>query len=291
MHTHEPTTIETIFDTVRTIALRIDTLIKEGELGYSDHANATGDTQLKLDVASDLIIEEELRKLTSIHTLISEEKDDPMPVHSTGDYTVCYDPLDGSSIVDVNLAVGSIFGIYRGEPRGETIVATAYTIYGPRIEMVTALRNETPHRIRHVGGTWQPLPDLKLDTKGKLVAPGGTQKHWYPAHKDYIDALFAAGYRLRYSGGMAPDLHQILVKGGGLFAYPGTTDKPEGKLRQLFEVIPYALVYEAAGGQAVNDRGERLLDLTPRHPHDTTPCFFGSADEIEGLKTAYGIAP
>ncbi len=283
--------METIFETVRTIALRIDTLIKEGDLGYSNHANATGDTQLKLDVASDRIIEEELRKLESIHTLISEEKDDPMPIHAGGEYTLCYDPLDGSSIVDVNLSVGSIFGIYRGEPRGENIVATAYTIYGPRIEMVTALRGETPHRTRYVGGTWQPLPDLSLNPQGKLVAPGGTQQYWSPEHKAYIDSLFGAGYRLRYSGGMAPDLHQILVKGGGLFAYPGTTDKPEGKLRQLFEVIPYALVFEAAGGQAINNRGERLLDLIPRHPHDTTPCFFGSTTEIDGLKSAYGVAP
>ena len=282
--------MEAIFDTIRRIALRIDTLITEGELGYSDHANATGDTQLKLDVASDRIIEEELRRLPQVHTIISEEKDNPMPVHPEGEYTICYDPLDGSSIVDVNLSVGSIFGIYRGEPRGENIVAAAYTIYGPRIEMVTALRETPPRRSRYVGGQWLPLPDLKLNDKGKLNAPGGTQQHWRPEHKAYIQSLFDAGYRLRYSGGMAPDLHQILVKGGGLFSYPGTTDKPQGKLRQLFEVIPYALVFEAAGGAAINDRGERLMELIPAHPHDTTPCFFGSNYEISKLKEAYGVA-
>jgi fructose-1,6-bisphosphatase I len=89
---------------------------------------------------------------------------------------------------------------------------------------------------------------------------------------------------------MAPDLHQILVKGVGIFSYPGTTDKPEGKMRQLFDVIPYAFVYEAAGGAAIDDRGVRLLDLTPRHIHDTTPCFFGSTEEIDALKDAYGVA-
>jgi fructose-1,6-bisphosphatase I len=282
--------METIFEAVRSAALRIDTLIREGELGYSDHANATGDTQLKLDIASDAIIEETFRDLAAVAALISEEKDDPMPLSTTGRYTVCYDPLDGSSIVDSNLSVGSIFGIYDGEPRGETIVAAAYVIYGPRIELVTALPDRPPRRYRYVRSRWEELDPLRLQSRGKLNASGATQKNWLPHHKAFIESLFARGYRLRYSGGMAPDLHQILVKGGGIFSYPGTTDKPEGKLRQLFEVIPYALIYEAAGGAAVDDRGRRLLDLVPRHIHDTTPCFFGSREEIADLKSAYGVA-
>jgi fructose-1,6-bisphosphatase I len=80
-----------------------------------------------------------------------------------------------------------------------------------------------------------------------------------------------------------------LLKGGGIFSYPGTQDKPKGKLRQLFEVLPFALVYESAGGEAIDDKGRRLLELTPEHPHDTTPCFFGSSYEIGELKAAYGI--
>ena len=88
---------------------------------------------------------------------------------------------------------------------------------------------------------------------------------------------------------MVPDLHQILLKGGGIFSYPGTSDVPNGKLRQLFEVIPFAFIYEQAGGQAVNDKGMRLMELIPAHPHDTSPCFFGSNNEIEKLKEAYGV--
>jgi fructose-1,6-bisphosphatase I len=281
--------IHEILDAIRTCALKIDTLIREGELGYSDHANATGDTQLKLDIASDHIIEETLSPLPQIAALISEEKENPLPLHDAGRYTVCYDPLDGSSIVDSNLSVGSIFGIYDGEPRGETIVASAYIIYGPRIELVIALPEHPPRRYRYVRGDWEELDPLRLQPRGKLNASGATQKNWIPTHKAFIESLFAQGYRLRYSGGMAPDLHQILVKGGGIFSYPGTTDKPEGKLRQLFEVIPYAFVFEAAGGEAVNDRGKRLMELVPRHIHDTTPCFFGSHDEIAALKAAYGV--
>jgi fructose-1,6-bisphosphatase I len=283
------TPFDPLFETVQAAALRIDALIREGELGYSDHANATGDTQLKLDIASDAIIEETFRSLTQVHTLISEEKEHPLPLHDDGRYTVCYDPLDGSSIVDVDLSVGSIYGFYDGEPRGESLAAAAYVIYGPRIELVTTTRETVPQRYRYIGTRWEWLGALQLGPRGKLVAPGGTQRHWFPQHKAFVEALFGNGYRLRYSGGMAPDLHQILVKGGGFFGYPGTTDKPEGKLRQLFEVMPYALMFETAGGQAIDDQGQRLLERVPRHIHDTTPCFFGSQEEIDELKRAYGL--
>jgi fructose-1,6-bisphosphatase I len=101
-----------------------------------------------------------------------------------------------------------------------------------------------------------------------------------------IDNFFKEGYRLRYSGGMVPDLHQILLKGGGLFAYPGTVDKPKGKLRKLFEVFPFAYVYNKAGGLAVD--GERgLLSLEADGYHDTTPCFFGSNYEISKVLKTY----
>jgi len=278
-----------LFEAVQAAALQIDALIREGELGYSDHANATGDTQLKLDIASDAIIEKVFRPLAIVNTLISEEKEHALSLHKDAPYTVCYDPLDGSSIVDVNLSVGSIYGFYNGEPCGESLVAAAYVIYGPRIELVTALRGETPQRYRYVGARWEPLGTLHLNPQGKLIAPGGTQQHWLPQHASFVKGLFAQGYRLRYSGGMAPDLHHILVKGGGFFGYPGTHDKPEGKLRQLFEVMPYALIFEAAGGQAIDDQGRRLLERIPSHIHDTTPCFFGSNEEIKALLQAYGI--
>jgi fructose-1,6-bisphosphatase I len=129
-----------------------------------------------------------------------------------------------------------------------------------------------------------------LKEKGKHNAPGGTQQNWPPNHKAFIDGLFKEGYRLRYSGGMVPDLHHILVKGGGIFSYPPTSDVPGGKLRILFEVLPFALIFEAAGGQAIDDHGKRLLEIAPKHHHDTTPCYFGSNYEIETLKKAYGVA-
>ncbi len=283
--------MQTIFDSIQTIAVNVDALIKEGELGYSSSQNATGDTQLKMDVASDRLIEKSLSALAHVRAIISEEKDEVLVLNKNAQYTICYDPLDGSSIVDANFAVGSIFGIYEGEPSGATLAASVYVIYGTHIEMVSVIKGEKPVRHRFVHGSWRHIDDtFALKEKGKHNAPGGTQKNWLPMHKTFIDGLFAEGYRLRYSGGMVPDLHHILVKGGGIFSYPPTSDVPQGKLRILFEVLPFALIFEAAGGQAVDDKGNRLLELTPAHHHATTPCYFGSNYEIETLKKAYGIA-
>ncbi len=282
--------MHTIFETIEQCAFKIDNAIKTEDLGYCDTENSSGEDQLKLDVKSDYIIEEAFKNVPLVKSLVSEEKEGELLLHEAGKYTICYDPLDGSSLADVNLSVGSIFGIYEGELKGENLVASAYVVYGPRIEIVRAVKGERPMHYRAQEGYFNLVcKELILNEKGKLNAPGGTQQNWCDYHKRFVDDLFAEGYRLRYSGGMVPDLHQILLKGGGIFSYPGTSDKPHGKLRQLFEVIPFAFIYEQAGGQAINDKGKRLMELVPSHPHDTSPCFFGSNYEIEKLKAAYGV--
>ncbi len=278
-----------IFNAIKDIAFKIEYAIESDDLGYSSSENSSGEEQLKLDIKSDLIIEESLSNIKSVKSIVSEEKEDILNLHRDGKYIVCYDPLDGSSLVDVNLSVGSIFGIYEGELKGENLVASAYIVYGPRVELVYAEKGAIPKLYRGKEKSFKILGDISLDKKGNINASGGTQKNWKRYHKEFIDSLFQEGYRLRYSGGMVPDLHQILLKGGGLFSYPSTSDRPNGKLRQLFEVIPFALIYEQAGGEAINDKGERLLDLIPSHLHDTTPCFFGSKYEIDRLREAYGI--
>jgi len=272
--------VDSIFNKIEELAFKIDDLIKNGEGGYSESSNNTGDIQLKLDIQSDVIIEEVLTKLPSVKALVSEEKEGMLEANESGEYIVCYDPLDGSSIVDYNLSVGSIFGIYKNTLDGDGLVASVYIVYGPRVEMVKTIRGSKPEHYRLLNGKFELQREVELDSKGKLNAPGATQKNWYPHHKALIESLFADGYRLRYSGGMVPDLHQVLLKGGGLFSYPGTSDKPKGKLRALFEVIPFALTYIEAGGDAIDDNGVSLLNFKPEHLHDTTPCFFGSKSEI-----------
>jgi len=281
--------MNTIFETIKEVAFEIDNAIKTSDLGYSDSENSSGEDQLKLDVQSDIIIEKAFASVAVVKNLVSEEKEGVLELNEGGKYTICYDPLDGSSLVDVNLSVGSIFGIYEGELQASNLVASAYVVYGPRIELVIATKEQAPMLSRVIDGEFKEIGTITMGEKGKLNAPGGTQQNWCDYHKTFVDDLFAEGYRLRYSGGMVPDLHQIMLKGGGLFSYPGTSDKPHGKLRQLFEVIPFAFMYEQAGGQAINNKGMRLMELIPSHPHDTSPCFFGSNYEISALKVAYGI--
>ena len=281
--------MEEIFNKIEEIAFKIDNLIKTGESGYSNSSNSTGDTQLKLDIKSDEIIEDVFKSVPQISAIISEEKEDKLELHENGEYIVCYDPLDGSSIVDYNLSVGSIFGIYKGGLEAKDLVASVYIVYGPRVEMVKTIKGSKPKHYRVIKDKFEFIGEVSMDSKGKLNAPGATQKNWYPHHKELIESLFQEGYRLRYSGGMVPDLHQVMLKGGGLFSYPGTTDKPKGKLRMLFEVIPFALCFIEAGGDAIDDKGNSLLSIKPEHLHDTTPCFFGSKYEIKKVKEAYGV--
>ena len=274
-----------IIEAIKRASIEIKNIIEEGDTSKSDNQNSTGDTQLKLDIASDVVIEKEFKNISSVKQIVSEEQDSIIDINENGNYLIAYDPLDGSSLVDVNLSVGSIYGIYENDFTGNNIVAAVYVVFGPRVEMVIA-DGKTVKMYRLQKGEFNYIQDIKLNEKGKLKAPGSTQACWYPHHKQMVDDIFASGYRLRYSGGMVPDLHQILLKGGGLFSYPGTSDLPKGKLRQLFEVFPFAFVYECAGGQAI-DGHNRVLEVETTHIHDTSPCFFGSNEEINKVKEVY----
>ncbi|MDD5160024.1 MAG: class 1 fructose-bisphosphatase [Sulfuricurvum sp.] len=274
-----------ILEAIQNSAIRIKNAIDVKDIGYSQEQNSSGETQLQLDIQSDLIIEEELSRVDGVHTIASEEKEHPMVLNENGHYFIAFDPLDGSSLVDVNLSVGSIFGIYEGEFTPSKMVASCYVVYGPRVELVFADEDKVSLYLLQ-NGEFEYVKEIHLNEKGKINAPGGTQQCWAPFHKEMIDSFFARGYRLRYSGGMVPDLHQILLKGGGLFSYPGASDKPEGKLRMLFEVFPFAFIFEKAGGKAV-DGSKRVLEKEPKHVHDTSPCFFGSCDEINEVLSVY----
>jgi len=274
-----------IIEAIKKSAIKIDILIKKADIQKSKSENSSGETQLKLDIASDEIIESIFRDVESIKAIMSEEKENEVSLNQKGEYLVGYDPLDGSSLVDVNLSVGSIFGIYKNNYNGNSLVASVYIVYGPRVEMIVATNRLNFYRL--IDGKFIKYNTPLLNKKGNINSPGGTQQYWYPHHKKLIDSFFSDGYRLRYSGGMVPDLHQILLKGGGLFSYPGAKDKPHGKLRMIFEVFPFAHVYELAGGEAINDKGARLLELIPSHLHDTSVCFFGSSYEIAKVKEAY----
>jgi fructose-1,6-bisphosphatase I len=276
--------MQEIIKAIEEASIEIKEIIETGDTGKSDQENSTGDTQLKLDIASDQIIERIFKKIPNIKAIVSEEQENIIDLNENGEYLIAYDPLDGSSLVDVNLSVGSIYGIYKNEFNAQNIVASVYVVFGPRVEMVVAIDDVKMYRLKH--GKFEFIQNIVLKQKGNLKAPGSTQSAWAPHHKQMVDDIFNDGYRLRYSGGMVPDLHQILLKGGGLFSYPGTTDRPKGKLRQLFEVFPFALAYEKAGGGAI-DGHKRVLEVETTHIHDTTPCFFGSNEEIKRVLEVY----
>ena len=274
-----------IIKAIQEASIKIKSLILIGDTSKSENENSTGDVQLKLDIASDIIIENIFSKLKNVKAIVSEEQENIINLNENGKYLIAYDPLDGSSLVDVNLSVGSIYGIYEKDFQGCNIVASIYVVFGPRVEMVIALENSVK-MYRLLNKHFVYVQDIKLNEKGVLNSPGSTQNCWTSYHKEMIDGFFNEGYRLRYSGGMVPDLHQILLKGGGIFSYPSTSDRPKGKLRNLFEVFPFAFVYEKAKGKAV-DGFKRLLDIKTTNIHDTSPCFFGSNCEINKVLETY----
>lgn len=281
--------MQTLIDTLYSLAPKVSNLITLGETSYTTSTNQSGDTQLALDVQSDLLIQEELSSLPCVKAIFSEEKEEIIQINQNGKYLIAYDPIDGSSLIAGDLSVGSIFGIYTESFEGKNLIASAYILYGPRLEIVLALDKNTPpihKRFNPHSQSWDEASRLTLSEKGAINSPGGTQKNWSCNHKKMIEELFAQGYRLRYSGGMVPDLHQILTKGGGLFSYPATSDAPNGKLRKLFEVFPFAFMFECAGGEAIDGK-TRLLDLPISHSHESTQCFFGSKEEIKIVKLAY----
>ncbi len=277
-----------ILGAIERAAIRIKQEIDTKDIGYSQQQNATGDTQLQLDIKCDLVCEEEFSKAKTVNTIVSEEQEHKVVMNAQAPYFVAFDPLDGSSLIDVNLSVGSIFGIYEGDFKVANLVAACYVVYGPRTELVFATDGEVKFYLLQ-DGIFEFVKNITLNEKGKLMAPGGTQQNWPLHHKTMIDNFFQEGYRLRYSGGMVPDLHQILLKGGGLFSYPSTSDKPEGKLRMLYEALPFAFIFKMAGGDQT-DGSNDLLTMDASHIHDTTPCFFGSKHEVARVKDVYANA-
>lgn len=278
--------MQNILTHIKEAVLKIANELEFPDTSYSKNTNATGDTQLRFDVLSDELITQTLSKCQNIKALISEEKAESLELNPKAKFIVAYDPLDGSSLMDVNFAVGSIFAIYEEKAQAKNLKAALYSIYGARLELVIC--EDTPKLYRlDKNKNFILVKELKMGEKGKINATGGTQKFWDCKHSHFIKSLFDEGYRLRYSGAMVSDTHQILLKGGGLFSYPATQDAPNGKLRAFFEVFPLAYIVEKAGGKTTNGTNSSLLELEFDAIHSTTPCFFGSNYEISKLLKAY----
>lgn len=261
-------------------------IIETGRMtGYSGTENVFGEQQLKLDVATNDLLVERLKACSLVSTIASEELDEEILCHPDGAYALAFDPLDGSSLVDVNFSVGSIFGIYPGKGfTGRTpgaMVAAAIAVYGPRTTFLVSVGKGTHEYTFHDNDFFLTQENMKIAEEGSYFAPGNLRACAKSSeYRKLVDFWLENQYTLRYSGGMVPDVGHILKKGKGIFVYPGYSDVPEGKLRLLFECGPMAFLVEQAGGSASDGRG-RILDKKITSVTQRTPIFIGSKIEVE----------
>ncbi len=284
-------------------------ILRNSQKGYLQSQNVYGEKQLAIDVQSNNLFLDVLKKNKYVASLASEELENEehgagfvagaengqdLEVDSSVKdlYSLAFDPLDGSSLVDVNLAVGSIFGIYEGQGflgrKGSEQVAALIVVYGPRLSFVFSCGQGTVEFIFDEKLQEFILSaELHLAEEKKMFAPGNlracSSEKWYLKLLEY---WVMNGYTLRYSGGMVPDVNQILLKSGGVFVYPGYSEQPDGKLRLLYECAPMAFLTEQAGGVAMTRSAEdkkasRLLDLEVKKLDQRTPIFLGSKKEVE----------
>ena len=263
----------------------ISAKIHEANRKLAGFKNIYGEDQLSLDRSSDEILKNQLQFSGFVREYASEEQDGIMSIGTGSEkYIVTADPLDGSSLVESNLAIGTIIGIHKEsvlDTGKKTMVAALYITYGPLITMVYSAGCGTHEFVLNREGEYVlGQENISLKAKGSIFSPGGLRREWLPDHLKFIEALEKDGYKLRYSGGFVPDINQVLIKKGGLFTYPALQKSPQGKLRLLFELQPMAFIMEQAGGRATDGRTD-ILSLKVESLDQCSPVYIGSAAEVE----------
>lgn len=253
--------------------------------------NLYGEEQIELDKKANEILLNAFRKSGLVQQAGSEEEAEVIHMQSTqGHFGITIDPLDGSSLIPTNLAVGIIVSIYENGDimSGLSNISSAfYILLGPLNLMVFADKSGVSQFVLNEENVFDLVKEnMRLPETGKLYSPGGLFTKWTEKHQALITSYEQEGLKLRYSGSFVPDFHQILTY-GGIFSYPGLIDKPEGKLRVLFEVGPMSFIAEAAGG-AASDGVNRTLEIVPTKVDHRTPIYIGSknlvSQAIEKLK-------
>lgn len=272
-------------------------------IGFTGNTNVQGEQVKKLDVfANDMMIKA-MDHGGHLCVMASEEEEDIIhipPEFYIGKYVMLFDPLDGSSNIDVNVSIGTIFSIYKrispdGSPGtvedclqiGMKQVAAGYVIYGSSTIFVYTAGNGVH------GFTLDPSfgefilshPNIRTPKKGKIYSINeGNYLYWHPGLKKYIkwlqdeDKATDRPYSSRYIGSMVSDIHRNLLY-GGIYMYPGDSRNPNGKLRLIYECNPMAFIVEQAGGRASNGK-QRMLEVKPTSLHQRTPLFIGSEEDV-----------
>ncbi|GAB4816067.1 hypothetical protein N2152v2_003113 [Parachlorella kessleri] len=272
-----------------------------GVLGLAGSSNVQGEDQKKLDILSNEVFKNVLKKSGQCCVLVTEEEDDPIFIEEgqRGEYCVVFDPLDGSSNIDCGVSVGTIFGIYKIKPgstgslddvmrAGKEMVCAGYCMYGSMTYLMITLGDKVSGFTLDsaLGEFVMTHPDVRIPDKGKIYSINeGNSRNWDKAVTQYVEDCKSAGYSLRYVGSMVADVHRTLLY-GGIFMYPADKKSPKGKLRMLYECYPMAMLMEKAGGRAIDGK-TRILDLPPTGIHDRAPIYLGSRQEVDKVEQLY----
>jgi len=275
-------------------------------LGEAGVQNVQGEDVKKLDILSNQAFRSALVQSGMICAMASEEDADPIIVDEqfSGKYTISFDPLDGSSNIDANVSIGSIFGISRKITEGvkggledllqpgRNQIAAGYCLYGSATMIVLSLGHGVYGFTldNSLGEFILTHPNIKIKPRGNIYSINeGNSKFWDAPTTTYVNRIKSgegrSPYSLRYIGSMVADVHRTLLY-GGIFMYPGDSRAPNGKLRLLYEVAPLSYLIEEAGGLAVVG-SNRALDLMPSSMHMRTPCFMGSKSDVAELQKEY----
>ncbi len=273
-------------------------------LGFTGDNNVHGEKVKKLDIFAHDMLFRAMDHGGHLCVMASEEEEDIIHIpkeYKIGKYVLLFDPLDGSSNIDVNISIGTIFSIYKrispdGKPgtledclqQGYKQIAAGYVVYGSSTILVYTT-GEGVH-----GFTLDPSfgefllshENIRIPKKSQIYSINeGHYKYWHPGLKKYIkylqdeDDATNRPYSSRYIGSMVADIHRNMLY-GGIFMYPGDSRHPNGKLRLMYECNPMAFIVEAAGGRATNGR-QRILEIKPENLHQRTPIFIGSEEDIK----------
>ncbi len=282
-------------------------------LGVHGLENASGDEVQKLDMYANQKLIDCLKNSGECCGVASEENEDiiqvPAIASKNAKYVVVFDPLDGSSNIDVNVSVGTIFGIYRRKSdekgpctmedflqKGTELVAAGYVIYGTSTILVyTTGRGVNGFTLDpSIGEFCLSHTDIKIPDRGQYYSVNqGYYLKFDVEMRRYIDYCSDLNLRLRYIGSMVSDIHRILLQ-GGIFLYPNTRKYPKGKLRLLYECNPLAFVVEQAGGKAYNNQLGRIMEVQPHELHQRSTIVIGSpgmVDEMKEFVERYSAVP
>lgn len=270
---------------IATVGKYISAKIHESNRKLAGFKNMYGEEQLALDRISDDILKNKLQHSGFVREYASEELEDIVTLGTgQGKYIVTADPLDGSSLIDTNLAIGTIIGIHKDSVLDcgrNSMVAALYITYGPLITMIYSAGKGTHEFVLDREGEYVLSEEnIRLKDKGSIFSPGGLRKDWTDAHLKFVEKLETEGYKLRYSGGFVPDINQVIIKRGGVFTYPALRKSPQGKLRLLFELQPMAFIIEQAGGKATDGKDD-ILALKVAAVNQCSPVYIGSAAEVQ----------